>query len=70
MELGVVGHGGLIDYGSMGLGLNRIGSPRTRHLLPVTAFPVQAKLKRALNTQENSPLSQVPTHLNRVVASL
>jgi hypothetical protein len=70
MELGVVGHGGPIDYGSKGLGQDRIGFARTRHLLPVTAFPRSANPKNPLNPQEISALPQVFRRLHQSVASL
>jgi len=69
MELGAVGHGGPLDHGPGGLGQDRIGSPWTRHLLPVTAFPLVANPKKALNAQEFQAFSQVPGELNRAVAS-
>ena len=53
-----------------GLGSDRNGSVRWRHLLPVTAFPRTANPKEALNPQEFRVFLQVFPALHHLVASL
>jgi hypothetical protein len=69
MELGAKGGEGLperLDW----LGKDRNGSDRSRHLLPISAFPPPANPKRVLKAQENFAFPQVRRGLHPGVARL
>jgi hypothetical protein len=52
-------HGGPLDYGSNGLGLNRNGSGWWRHLLTNSAIRPSANPKNPLNPQDANVFPQV-----------
>jgi hypothetical protein len=52
-------HGGPVTRGPTGLGLNRNGSPLSRHLLMRAAFPRLANLKKPLKAQAANAFPQV-----------
>ena len=63
-------HGGPIDYALTGLGWNRNGLRRSRHLLPKSAIRPQANLKKALNPQDAKVFPQVRFERSQLVVIL
>ena len=64
------GHGGPPDWGRGAWERTVTALPASRHLLPVTAFPVPANPKRALNAQDVRRSRRCSTAAHHLVASL